>query len=87
MHGSCSPAGDVVFWLSWILEVGPRTSQIDDDKEKNMVNRRALSIIVLALYAASLLVAQSAMAWPCSVRPKNGTHQVLNACPAKREMT
>jgi len=40
-----------------------------------MVNRRALFIIVLALYAASMLVVQSAMAWPCSVRPRKGTAQ------------
>jgi hypothetical protein len=41
-----------------------------------MVNGRALFIIiVVALYAASLLVAQSALAWPCSIRPKKGTAQ------------
>ena len=47
----------------------------DFNKETSMGNRSALFIIVLALYAASLLVAQSAMAWPCSVRPKKGTAQ------------
>jgi uncharacterized membrane protein YkoI len=59
--------------VSCFLEVGPRALHIDFDKETSMINRRALFIIVLALYAASLLVAQSAMAWPCSVRPKKGT--------------
>jgi hypothetical protein len=48
---------------------------INFDKETSMVSRCVLLIIILALYAASLLVAQSAMAWPCSIRPKKGTAQ------------